>query len=139
MPSLKQGRGCYQPSRPLVGNVTWDEPFNKENAFSGNASDSCSRHKYDCRNYRHRESSVQRYGDVRCLCTGQIDELEPCDFSAGSQITQPVQEFTGKIEGATRDTGTHITAQTDWLKEVFAILFVAILLFVLLVSVVLSR
>ena len=56
-----------------------------------------------------------------------------------SQITQPVQEFTGKIEGATQDTGTHITAQTDWLKEVFAILFVAILLFVLLVSVVLSR
>ena len=36
-----------------------------------------------------------------------------------SEINGPVEKFTGKIADATQDTGIHITAQTDWLKEVF--------------------
>ena len=47
-------------SRPgqSVGNLTWNEPFNKENAFSGNASDlRMLRDKYDCRNDRQSEQS----------------------------------------------------------------------------------
>jgi sigma-B regulation protein RsbU (phosphoserine phosphatase) len=129
-------------SRPgqSVGNVTWDEPFNKENAFSNNASDL---HAVAT----NMTAGMTGIGKVRFNGTEMYVAYAPVrsmNWSLAislpvSQITQPVQEFTGKIEGATRDTGTHITAQTDWLKEVFAILFVAILLFVLLVSVVLSR
>jgi sigma-B regulation protein RsbU (phosphoserine phosphatase) len=56
-----------------------------------------------------------------------------------SEITSPVEKFTGKIEGATQDTGRHISAQTDRLSTVFGLLFLAILLFVLMVSVLLSH
>ena len=129
-------------SRPgqSVGNVTWDEPFNKENAFSSNASDL----RAVATNMTAGLTGIGKvwfngtemyvaYAPVRSMNWSLAISLPV------SQITQPVQVFTGRIEGATQDTGTHITAQTNWLKEVFAILFVAILLFVLLVSVVLSR
>ena len=129
-------------SRPgqSVGNVTWDEPFNKENAFSSNASDL----RAVATNMTAGMTGIGKvlfngtemyvaYAPVRSMNWSLAISLPV------SQITQPVQEFTGKIEGATQDTRMHITAQTDWLKEVFAILFVAILLFVLLVSVVLNR
>jgi sigma-B regulation protein RsbU (phosphoserine phosphatase) len=129
-------------SRPgqSVGNVTWDEPFNKENAFSGNASDL----RAVATNMTAGMTGIGKvlfngtdmyvaYAPVRSMNWSLAISLPV------SQITQPVDVFTGRIEGATQDTGMHITSQTSWLKTVFAILFVAILLFVLLVSVVLSR
>ena len=129
-------------SRPgqSVGNLTWNEPFNKENAFSGNASDlravatnmTAGMTGIGTVLFNGTEMYVA-YAPVRSLNWSLAISLPV------SQITQPVDAFTGRIVDATQDTGTHITAQTDWLEEVFALLFVAILLFVLLVSVELRR
>ena len=129
-------------SRPgqSVGNLTWNEPFNKENAFSGNASDlraiatnmTAGMTGIGTVLFNGTEMYVA-YAPVRSMNWSLAVSLPV------SRITQPVDAFTGRIEGATQDTGTHITAQTEELKEVFAVLFVAILLFVLLVSVELRR
>ena len=129
-------------SRPglSAGNVTWDEPFNQENAFSGTSSDL----RAVAANMTAGKTGI---GTVNFNGTDVYVAYAPVlsmNWSLAvsipvSQITEPVQAFTGKIQDATQDTGMHITDQTEWLKEVFAILFVAILLFVLLVSVELSR
>ena len=55
------------------------------------------------------------------------------------EVTRPVSAFPGKIEGATQETGDHISTQTAHLQLVFVFLVIAILLFVLVVSVLLSR
>jgi sigma-B regulation protein RsbU (phosphoserine phosphatase) len=129
-------------SRPglSAGDVRWNEPFGQENAFSGNdpglgvvAANMTAGMTGIGKVWFNGTETYVAYAPVSSM-----------NWSLGislpvSQITQPVEKFTGKIEGATQDTGTHITAQTDRLKTVFSILFVVILLFVLLVSVHLSR
>jgi len=129
-------------SRPglSAGNVTWDEPFNRENAFSGTASDL----RAVATNMTAGKTGIGRVNFNGSEVYVAYAPVLSMNWSLAvsipvSQITEPVQTFTGRIQDATQDTGTHITAQTEWLKEVFAILFVAILLFVLLVSVELSR
>jgi sigma-B regulation protein RsbU (phosphoserine phosphatase) len=129
-------------SRPglSAGNVRWNEPFGLENAFSSNnpgliavaANMTAGRTGIETVQFNGTETYVA-YAPVSSMNWSLAISLPV------SEITRPVEKFTGKIVGATQDTGTHITAQTDRLKTVFSILFVAILLFVLLVSILLSR
>jgi sigma-B regulation protein RsbU (phosphoserine phosphatase) len=123
-----------------AGNQTWNKPFTQKNVLSGSAPDlravvtnmTAGKTGIGTVNFSGTETYVA-YAPVRSMNWSLAVSIPV------SQITEPVQEFTGKIEDATRDTGTQITAQTDWLKEVFAILFVVILLVVMLVSIELSR
>jgi sigma-B regulation protein RsbU (phosphoserine phosphatase) len=129
-------------SRPgfSAGNVQWNEPINRENAFASNdpgliavaANMTAGRTGIETVWFNGTETYVA-YAPVRSM-----------NWSLGislpvSQITEPVEKFTGKIADATEDTGTHITDQTDRLKTVFALLFFVILLVVLMVAVILSR
>jgi sigma-B regulation protein RsbU (phosphoserine phosphatase) len=129
-------------SRPgfSAGNVRWNEPIGRENAFSGNdpgliavaANMTAGRTGIETVWFNGTETYVA-YAPVSSM-----------NWSLGislpvSQITGPVEKFTGKIADATQDTGTHITDQTDRLKTVFAVLFFVILLVVLMVAVILSR
>ncbi|HVP97368.1 SpoIIE family protein phosphatase [Methanoregula sp.] len=123
-----------------AGNVTWDEPFDKVNAFSSSDPDLLA---------IVTRMTGGKTGIGRVVFNGTemyvaYAPVTSMNWSLAislpvSQITQPIDAFTGRIQGATEDTGMHITAQTEWLRTVFAILFVAILLVVLLVSIVLSR
>ena len=129
-------------SRPgfSAGNMRWNEPLGRENAFTGNdpgliavaANMTAGRTGIETVWFNGTETYVA-YAPVRSM-----------NWSLGislpvSQITGPVDKFTGKIADATQDTGTHITDQTDRLKTVFAFLFFVILLVVLMVAVILSR
>jgi len=123
-----------------AGNVRWNEPFGPENAFSSNdpgliavaTNMTAGRTGIETVRFNGTETYVA-YAPVSSMNWSLAISLPV------SEITGPVEKFTGKIVDATQDTGLHITAQTDRLKTVFSVLFVAILLFVLLVSVLLSR
>ena len=118
-------------SRPgfSAGNVRWNEPIGRENAFASNdpgliavaANMTAGKTGIETVWFNGTETYVA-YAPVRSM-----------NWSLGislpvSQITGPVDKFTGKIADATQDTGTHITDQTDRLKTVFAFLFFVILL-----------
>jgi len=129
-------------SRPglSAGNVRWNEPVGQENAFSGNdpgldavAANMTTGKTGIGKVWFNGTDTYVAYAPVSSMNWSLAISLPV------SQITQPVEKFTGKIEDATQDTGMHITAQTDRLSTVFGILFFAILLFVLMVSVLLSH
>lgn len=129
-------------SRPglSAGTVRWDQPFNQENAFSSNepgiadVAENMTQGKTGIGTvwFNGTETYVA-YAPVSSMNWSLAVSLPV------SQITRPVDNFTGKIEGAAAATGTHIASQTDQLTIVLVLLFVAILLLVLMVSVILSR
>ncbi|MDD1702068.1 MAG: SpoIIE family protein phosphatase [Methanoregula sp.] len=129
-------------SRPGLssGNVGWDEPFGRENAFSGSepgltdiaANMTAGKTGIGTVWFNGTEMYVA-YAPVSSMNWSLAVSLPV------SQITEPIGSFTGKIDNATRATGTHIAIQTDRLTIVLVLLFVAILLLVLIVSVILSR
>ncbi len=129
-------------SRPglSAGNTQWDEPFDSGNAFTSDnsglsavaANMTAGLTGIGTVWFNGTETYVA-YAPVRSVNWSLAVSLPV------SEITLPVEEFTGRIEGATHDTGTQITAQTSWLRLIFSILFIAILLVVLLVAVILSR
>jgi sigma-B regulation protein RsbU (phosphoserine phosphatase) len=129
-------------SRPglSAGETKWDEPFTQENVFSTNNSGL---------NALAENMTSGMTGSGKVLVNGTemyvaYSPVRSMNWSLAlalpaSQITEPVEAFTGRIKGATLDTGADITAQTAWLRTVFSILFIAILLVVLMTSVILSR
>ncbi len=129
-------------SRPNLsaGELRWNEQFSPENAFSGSKPDLALVAK-------NMTAGMTGLGKVSFNGVETYVAYAPVSSMKWSlalslptsQITGPVDQFSGKIEGATQDTGKHITDQTTRLSTVFSLLFLAILLFVLLVSVSLSR
>jgi len=123
-----------------AGNVKWDEPFGKKNAFSG-ADPALSAVVTNMTGGKTGIDKVWFNGTETYVAYAPVSSM---NWSLAVslpviEITRPVSDFTGKIEDATQDTGIHITAQTDRLNTVFGLLFLAILLFVLMVSVLLSH
>jgi len=129
-------------SRPgmSAGNVRWNEPFSGENAFGTSdpglaalaANMTAGRSGIGKVRFNEKEVYVA-YAPVSSMGWSLAISVPV------SEITQPVENFTGKIDSATKDTGQHITTQTDRLLTVFVLLFIAILLFVFIVSLLLSR
>lgn len=129
-------------SRPGLssGNVRWDEPFGRENAFTSDESGLAA----VASNMTAGKTGIGTIwfnGTEMYVAYAPVSSM---NWSLGvalpvSQITRPIDSITGKIDEATRATGTHIAVQTDRLTIVLVLLFVAILLLVLMVSVILSR
>jgi len=129
-------------SRPglSAGKVQWNEPFSQENAFSGNEPGLGA----VATNMTAGKTGIGKvwfYGNETYVAYAPVSSM---NWSLAislpvSEITRPVEKFTGKIEGATQDTELQISTQTDRLSTVFIFLFLVILLFVFMVSVLLSR
>jgi len=129
-------------SRPgmSAGNVRWNEQFSGENAF-GSTDPGLAAVAANMTAGKTGIGTVMFNGTPVYVAYAPVSSM---NWSLAisvpvSRITQPVEKFTGKIDSATEDTGRHITTQTDRLLMVFLLLFVAILLFVFIVSLLLSQ
>lgn len=129
-------------SRPglSAGNVRWNEQFSGENAF-GSTDPGLAAVAANMTAGKTGVGKVRFNGTEVYVAYAPVSSM---NWSLAisvpvSEITRPVEKFTGKIDTATKDTGQHITTQTDRLLTVFVLLFVAILLFVFIVSLLLSR
>ena len=137
---LNQDGDIISSPNMSAGNVKWDEPFGKQNAFSG-ADPALSAVVTNMTGGKTGIDKVWFNGTETYVAYAPVSSM---NWSLAVslpviEITRPVSVFTGKIKDATQDTGIHITAQTDRLNTVFGLLFLAILLFVLMVSVLLSH
>ncbi|MFA7695382.1 MAG: SpoIIE family protein phosphatase [Methanoregula sp.] len=137
---LNQNGDIISSPHLSAGNVRGNEQVSRENAFSGNDPGLSA----VVANMTAGETGIGKVwfnGTETYVAYAPVSSMNwslAISLSV-SEITRPVEKFTGKIEGATQDTGMHITAQTDRLRTVFGLLFFAILLFVLMVSVLLSH
>jgi sigma-B regulation protein RsbU (phosphoserine phosphatase) len=129
-------------SRPglTAGAVGWDEPFPEENAFTSDNSGLVA----VARNMTAGKTGIEQVmvnGNATYIAYAPVPSM---NWSLAvaipvNRITQPVQDFAGRIAGVTKSTGETITSQAARLRTVFAILFFMILAIVIVIAVVLTR